>query len=179
MSTDKALNFSFGPQLKEDFMKMIWTLAEVKSVLEEIINLNKEINSVEFIKQDLKTLENAKNAILDEEIVLQFENIIKKKKEDFEKKESAKTENDAKKVKLLRAYDEFKAYSRIVKNMYDSVKDNLSINVDKLDTAEHLAFLFADIRLNAEMSGSELNYDKAADIFINSKAAVKQLFEAL
>ena len=117
--------------------------------------------------------------ILDEEIVLQFENIIKKKKEDFEKKESAKTENDAKKVKLLRAYDEFKAYSRIVKNMYDSVKDNLSINVDKLDTAEHLAFLFADIRLNAEMSGSELNYDKAADIFINSKAAVKQLFEAL
>ena len=176
MSTD----FCFKQKVTEDFMKMIWVLTEVKNILEEAINLNMEKNSVDFIRQDLKTLANAKNAILDEKIADKLDEAIEKKKQELDEKTKQKTENAEKIAKLLSSYKEFESYSKIVKNMYDSVKDDLSINIDKIDTEEYIAFLFAGIRfdfVNIEESPSETYYDEAANIFMNGRAAIEQLSE--
>ena len=84
MSAEMALNFCATEQVTANFSSMILTLASVKDIFKEAIKLNKEKNSVDFIRQDIKTLESAKIAILDEKIAAQLEEIIEKRKHELD-----------------------------------------------------------------------------------------------
>lgn len=183
MSTDRALNFCFKKQATEDFMKMIRILANVKPLLEETVEVNKKKkeykNSIEFIKQDLKTLENAKNAVLDEEVVTYMENFIKKKREELSEKDSEKNNIINRGIEIIEQYRDFEFYAKMVKVIYDSVHNDLSINIDSLTTEELLAFSFANISFDPEIveeSSCKANYDEANDILIKGIKSKEELF---
>lgn len=179
MSAELALNFCATEQVTANFSSMILTLASVKDIFKEAIKLNKEKNSVDFIRQDLKTLANAKNAILDEKIADKLDEEIEKKKQELDEKTKQKTENSEKISKLSIAYKEFEYYASIVKCIHDSSDVNSFIDIDGLSMDEHFAFLFAGISLDLETineSASQYAYGKAEDFFNTGRKAVEELF---
>ena len=184
MSASKTTKFQFEKAAKEDFSRMFNILIGVKKIFEELITLNEEMekikNSIEFIKQDIRTLENAKNAVLDEEVVIYMENFIKKKKDELANKEKEKDVNIERAVEAINSYREFESYAKILRGLYDSIEQYLSIDLDELTTEEHIAFLFIGILFDSEYVGESASgtyYEEAKTIFYEGMKVKEKLLK--
>lgn len=184
MSVSKTTIFQFEKAATEDFSRMFNTLTGVKKIFEELITLNEEMekikNSIEFIKQDIRTLENAKNAVLDEEVVTYMENFIEKKKQELAKKEKEKEQNIKRAAEAKNSYREFESYAKIVRGFYDSIEEYLSVELDELTTEEHVAYLFIGILFDSEYVGESASgtcYEEAKTIFYEGMKVKEKLLK--
>lgn len=170
----KKEKFSAKEQVSQDFMRMIRILANVKPILEEMVEANenfKEIcNSIEFIRQDIKTIQNSKNAILDMAIVEMMDEALNKKKNELEEKESKKAEIH----ELIEEFNDFLAYSAVCSNFFKDYSTYIKFDdFSKMSVEEFIACILSKA-ISEDMIKQE-NYITAKKIICKAYECKKEM----